>query len=106
MALRAKAWAYDTSDTGNELQTANAIVIQSAKSSESIVTWSGPIYSRTRTKLTREWINMTEAGAQAVVDTMAGDTNSKFTASEANRILSAYTLTQTVDSRSAYTLDT
>jgi len=106
MALRDTTWAYDTSDTGSELQVANGIITQSTKTSYKVYSFGGGIRSRTRSKFTREWINMTESGAQRVVDTLAADTNSKWTSSEANRIIGAYKLTQVVDSQSGWTLDT
>jgi hypothetical protein len=92
MALRDTSWITDS----------HAIRVDRKKVGEKVYFFPfGPL-TRTRTVIVDEWINLTQAAAEAYQDTHAGDTNTSFTVQESNRILGAYKLVRTVDSKSTW----
>ena len=99
MALRDTSWVLDTAGAVKE---ANGIVVTSTATQEGIIIVPVGSYTRNRTKETKVWTNLTEAAAQKVVDTRAGDTNTRWQMQEKARYLGAYELTRTVDSRGAW----
>ena len=106
MALRDTSWCYDTSDTGTELQTANANTTQSDKNTVTVYFFPFGNKSQTRTVVTDEWINMTEAGAKSAVAQAALDSNynvgTSFKASEVDRVTGCWKVTRIIDSNSAW----
>ena len=93
MALRDTSWITDT----------HAIRRDRKKVGEKVYFFPfGPL-ERTRTVVVDDWINLTQAAAEAYQDSHATDTNTTFTVTQTNEVLNAYKLTRTVDSKSTWT---
>ena len=91
MALRDTAWVVDS----------NSITITSEPIQEFLTIVFGSVtnYSRTRTITVKKWVALTKAGAVAGAAARSADTKTSARASEVNRVLGAYEVTATRDSR-------
>ena len=102
MALRDTSWVLDTADASKDSQS--IITKYDKDPNESIFLTTGTELTRSRTIVTREWICLTGAAAQSVVDTKAvtPDTKATYKAVPTNQIVGAWKVVKHLDSRSAW----
>ena len=105
MALRDTSWII----SGTTMQTANAVTISYLRhADEGMFLTNGSHITSTHRVVVKEWMAVTHDAAKKVVDTKAAnpDTNTTYSMRQTNRVINAWVLVQTVDSRSPWLLDT
>ncbi len=102
MALRGKAWVWDT--TTNTAEDSNSIITSSQSETVNIHTTGGSEFNATHTIVTREWVALSKTGAQDAYDcAIANDsTGGNWRLEETNRVLGAYKVVKITDSSSIW----
>ena len=90
--------------TGSAAIDSHSVVREYNKVTDSAYLTDGTLLHKTRTLVTREWVCLTQAAAQQVVDCKAAnpDTKKKYTARENNRVTGEWIVTGALDSQSAW----